>query len=215
MPYQKKYIVIKEQAGGTRPFYVENQYRRTFETSIINNANTAVNSILAMRLRNFLKVTIPVYNQLQFDIIYSNDLGRNVYVSPLFCNNKWYFNIQYKSYIVVAGGIPVTNEITYIDIELIYKTSYCSNTILLSPTYNSSSDFIESYNRDRKERKLKKKVESLEDDLDDRDSEIDDKEEELAELKKQIEKLKKEKKSKKEKKEKKAKKGKKEKKSKK
>ena len=108
-----------------------------------------------MRLRQYVKVTQQVYNRLRFDTMYVPDLGKTIYISPLFCNSSWYFDIKYDSYIVVSGGVPLTNEISYIDIELIYKTSYCSNTtpitITTSPVYYSPlSDPDEPAREERK-----------------------------------------------------------------
>ncbi|VVU95754.1 hypothetical protein CPAV1605_1510 [seawater metagenome] len=200
---------LPTQKGGYTPYMVEQQYRATFERSIINNVNTAVRTITAMRLRQYAQVTIPVYNQLRFETVYIPSLNKTVYVSPLFCSSDWYFDIVYKSYIVTSGGVPVTGEIRYIDIELIQKSFNCpmsplsinSPTILLSSNQSPLSDPDEQAREERRrQKKLRKKLDDLEEDLEDKDSELEEKtkqidsiKDELTEIKKELEKRKKKK----------------------
>ena len=191
---------IIQQKGGSNPYMIEQYHRASFETSILNNVNTAVRTISNMRLRNYVQVTIAVYNQLRFDTVYIPALNQTVYVSPLFCSNNWYFNIVYKSYIVVSGGIPVTGEITFIDIELIQKSFNCpmsplsitSPTFILSSNQSPLSDEDAPFREERRRsKKLRKKLEDFEDDLEDKDSELEDKTKQINEIKKELAEIKK------------------------
>merc|ERR1711991_669363 len=120
-------------------------------------------------------------------------LGKNVYVSPLFCNSEWFYNITYKSYIVMSGNIQITPEIYFIDIELVQRSLTCpmsplsfNSPIILSPL----SDQVEPYRDEiRRRNKLKKKLEKLENNLEDKDSEIQKKSKEISKIKKELKEL--------------------------
>merc|ERR1711991_792646 len=110
-------------------------------------------------------------------------LGQNVYVSPLFCNSEWFYNITYKSYIVMSGSVQITPEMYFIDIELVQRSLTCpmsplsfNSPIILSPL----SDQEEPYRDEIRRNKLKKKLEKLENNLEDKDSEIQKKSKEIS-----------------------------------